>query len=200
MFENDREAYLEEIEANRKKGIEMPPAPPPYTSLQVRLEMLKEVLFLTPPVLLAVGSALLALFVPRIDTFWTTAPSWLTGLLGAILGACVGGFVVWLFRILGTLAFGRLAMGLGDVHLMLGVGAIVGAGAATVAFFLAPFAGLAIAVWRLLTKGRRELPFGPYLSLATAVGLLFYCDIAAYLTPGLEGLTALLMGNGAGGR
>ncbi|HLL90999.1 MAG TPA: hypothetical protein VK324_16990, partial [Tepidisphaeraceae bacterium] len=117
----------------------------------------------------------------------STTSHWLTGLLGAILGACVGGFVVWLFRILGTLGFGRLAMGLGDVHLMFGVGAVIGGGAATVAFFLAPFAGLAIAVWRLLTRGRRELPFGPYLSLATAVVMLIYAEVAAYLAPGLAG-------------
>ncbi|HLL91241.1 MAG TPA: prepilin peptidase, partial [Tepidisphaeraceae bacterium] len=48
MFDTDREAYLQEIEANRKKGIEMPPAPPPYTRSQIRLEMVKEMLFLLP--------------------------------------------------------------------------------------------------------------------------------------------------------
>ena len=69
----------------------------------------------------------------------------------------VGGFVVWLTRILGTLAFGRVAMGLGDVHLMFGVGAIIGAGAATVAFFIAPFFGIALAIYMLLTGKRREL-------------------------------------------
>ncbi len=54
-----------------------------------------------------------------------------SGLLGAALGALVGGLVPWLTRILGTLGFRRVAMGLGDVHLMFGVGAVVGAGGAT---------------------------------------------------------------------
>ena len=91
------------------------------------------------------------------------AHNWLAGMLGALLGALIGGFVVWLTRILGTLGFGRVAMGLGDVHLMFGVGAIIGAGAATIAFFIAPFFGIAIAIYMLLTGTRRELPYGPYL-------------------------------------
>jgi leader peptidase (prepilin peptidase)/N-methyltransferase len=100
----------------------------------------------------------------------------------------VGGFVVWLTRVLGTLAFGREAMGMGDVHLMAAVGACVGAGAATVAFFVAPFFGLVLAIYLLLTGTRRELPYGPYLSMGTAFVMLFYCPIAAWLAPGMAGL------------
>src|SRR5205823_2248190 len=101
--------------------------------------------------------------VPAIHQFWSGLnPQFhLTGFLGALLGAMVGGFVVWITRILGTLGFGRVAMGLGDVHLMLGVGAIIGGGAATVAFFIAPFFGLALAFYFLITRSRRELPYGP---------------------------------------
>jgi leader peptidase (prepilin peptidase) / N-methyltransferase len=131
-----------------------------------------------------------------VAAMWKTATSydWVTGLLGSVLGALVGAFVVWITRILGTLGFGRVAMGLGDVHLMFGVGAIIGAGAATVAFFIAPFFGLVLALWMIATGTRRELPYGPYLSLATGFCLLFYCDIAAYLAPGMAGLMILLSG------
>jgi leader peptidase (prepilin peptidase)/N-methyltransferase len=104
----------------------------------------------------------------------------------------VGGFVVWITRILGTLVFGRLAMGLGDVHLMFGVGAVVGAGCATIAFFLAPFFGIFLAIWMFFTGKKRELPYGPYLSLATAFCLLFCCPIAAYLRPGFMGLALMI--------
>jgi prepilin signal peptidase PulO-like enzyme (type II secretory pathway) len=75
---------------------------------------------------------------------------------------------------------------------MFGVGAIVGAGAATVAFFLAPFFGIALAICMLVTGKRREIPYGPYLSLATAAVLLFYCPIAAYLAPGMSGLALMI--------
>lgn len=107
-------------------------------------------------------------------------------MLGSVFGGLVGGLVVWCTRIFGTLAFGRVAMGLGDVDLMLGVGAVLGAGAATVAFFLAPFFGILMAVYVLFTRTHRELPYGPYLSLATGFVMLFYCPIAAELAPGVS--------------
>jgi leader peptidase (prepilin peptidase)/N-methyltransferase len=126
------------------------------------------------------------------------AQRWLSALLGSVFGMLVGGFVVWLTRILGTIAFGREAMGMGDVHLMAGVGAVLGAGSATVAFFLAPFFGIAVAIYMLATGTRKELPYGPYLSLATAFVMLFYCPIAEHLEPGMAGLLWAL-GRLAGG-
>jgi leader peptidase (prepilin peptidase)/N-methyltransferase len=83
-------------------------------------------------------------------------------------------------------------MGLGDVHLLFGVGAIIGAASATIAFFIAPFFGIAVALYMLITGTRRELPYGPYLSLATGFVVLFSCPIIAWLTPGMEGLALLL--------
>jgi leader peptidase (prepilin peptidase) / N-methyltransferase len=104
----------------------------------------------------------------------------------------VGGFVVWITRILGSMAFGREAMGMGDVHLMAAVGAVLGAGAATVAFFLAPFFGMLLVIYMLLARKGRELPYGPYLSLASAFVILFYVPIADYLSPGVTGLSYML--------
>jgi hypothetical protein len=44
----------------------------------------------------------------------------------------------------------------------------------------------------LATRSRRQLPYGPYLSVATAVVMLFYCPIAAYFRPGIVVLALLL--------
>ncbi|MGC4030707.1 MAG: hypothetical protein QM754_03010 [Tepidisphaeraceae bacterium] len=93
--------------------------------------------------------------------------------------------MVWLFRILGSYGFGREAMGLGDVHLMFGVGCVIGPGASTAAFFIAPAFGLSIALLQLFVRGRREIPYGPYLSLGTYAVLLFYTPIADYFGPNL---------------
>ena len=82
---------------------------------------------------------------------------------------------------------------------MFGGGAIIGAGAATVSFFIAPFFGIALAIYMLVTGTRRELPYGPYLSMAAAFCLLFYCDIAAYLTPGMMGLVIVIRNLLSGG-
>ncbi|HZN66386.1 MAG TPA: prepilin peptidase, partial [Tepidisphaeraceae bacterium] len=94
--------------------------------------------------------------------------------------------------ILGTMGFGREAMGIGDVHLMAAVGAVIGAGASTVAFFIAPFCGLVLAIYLLFSGRKRELPYGPYLSMATAIVMLFYCPIAARLAPGIAGLSIVV--------
>lgn len=157
--------------------------PPTYTRAEIRREIGKEMLFLMPAMAGAAVCGTLVMFVPAVARLsqQMLAYHWVSGLLGAVLGALVGGAIVWVTRILGTLWFGRVAMGLGDVHLMFGVGAIVGAGPVTVAFFLAPFAGLTIGLYMWLTRKKREMPYGPYLSLATAVVVLVYCPLVGYL-------------------
>lgn len=190
MLDVDREAAQQEIDAARRRGEDPPPLPPVYTRAELRMELVREMMFLLPPMALAFVAVVMVLGVPAVGGYWRTLMSngWFSGAMGSVLGAMVGAFVVWITRILGTLGFGRLAMGLGDVHLMFGVGAIIGAGAVTVAFFLAPFAGMAIALYLLLFGQRREIPYGPYLSIGAAATLLFYCPIADWLRPGLIGL------------
>jgi prepilin signal peptidase PulO-like enzyme (type II secretory pathway) len=75
---------------------------------------------------------------------------------------------------------------------MMGVGAVIGPGAATVAFMISPFFGLPVALTMFFIRSRRQLPFGPYLSMATAAVMLFYFPIYNYLRPGLLGLANLL--------
>jgi leader peptidase (prepilin peptidase)/N-methyltransferase len=194
LLEVDRVAFAQENVQAEIEGRDTESLPPELTRSQIYAEMRKEMLFLMPPMLLAAIWCLLILRSPALAQRWEqiSANHWIGGLLGSIFGALIGGLVVWMTRILGTLGFGRVAMGLGDVHLMFGVGAVIGAGAATVSFFLAPFFGILVAISLLITRTRRELPYGPYLSLATGLVMLFYSPIAAYLTPGLQGLGVVL--------
>jgi leader peptidase (prepilin peptidase) / N-methyltransferase len=174
------EPMLEVDRENLTPATEMPPE---YSATQIRTEMAKEMLFLSPPLLFAAGTFLLYQHIPVLHD-WADQLAhhiWLTGLLGSLLGAMVGGFIVWLTRILGTLAFGRVAMGLGDVHLMFGVGAVIGPAAVVLAFFAAPFFGLIIALYFLITGKRREVPYGPYLSLGTVAAMFFYSDILRFI-------------------
>jgi leader peptidase (prepilin peptidase)/N-methyltransferase len=153
-------------------------------------------LFLTPPLLLAAISGFTALRIPAVAAFWESALQhhWLSGMLGAVLGAMIGGLLIWLARILGSLIMGRVAMGLGDVHFLFGIGAIIGAGAVTLTFFLAPFVGLAVGLWGLLARRQHELPYGPYLSLAAGAAVLLYCPVADHLAPGFQGLAMAIRG------
>jgi leader peptidase (prepilin peptidase) / N-methyltransferase len=167
---------------------------PDFTPAQVRSEISKEILFLMPPLILGGLTALLQKDGWPLHGLFASMSQfdWLSGLAGAVFGALVGGSVVWITRIFGSLAFGKEAMGLGDVDLMMGVGAVVGAGAATVAFLISPFFGLPLTLTMFLFRARRQLPFVPYLSMATAAVMLFYFPIYDYLRPGLIGLTNLL--------
>lgn len=197
LLDVDREALLEEIAKAKREGRPHEfegQVPPPYTRSEIRFEIGREMIFLMPPLLLGALGIFLYATVPAVHGLWERAGQyhWLSAMLGSLLGAMVGGFVVWLTRILGTLGFGRVAMGLGDVHLMFGVGAVIGGGGATIAFFLAPFFGILVAVWAIITRKSREVPYGPYLSLATAVVMLLYVRFADHVAPGVNGLIIMI--------
>jgi leader peptidase (prepilin peptidase)/N-methyltransferase len=183
-----------------EKG-ETPEDAPQYTPKEIRAEMRKEMLFLLPPLALGMISLFMAWKMESVERFWAGILShgWISGLLGSILGLLVGGFVVWFTRIAGSIGFGREAMGMGDVDLMAAVGAVLGPGPATVAFFLAPFFGILLVIYMLIARKGRELPYGPYLSLATAFVMLFYCPIADYLSPGITGVGEMISHLWSGG-
>lgn len=143
-----------------------------------RREVLKECLFIVMPVVGAlVGSALMYVpqgYLPVSHQY----PPGLRVLGGVVLGYLVGAGVVWGVRILGTLVFGREAMGLGDVHLLAGVGAVLGWQDAVAVFFVAPFLGLtgavvAVGVQKLWRGQGRVIPYGPYLAAATLLVMAF---------------------------
>jgi leader peptidase (prepilin peptidase)/N-methyltransferase len=152
-----------------------------------RREVLIELLFLGWPVLGALlGNALLPIWrLPSAPVYGPYAHALLV-FLGVAAGYLVGGGMVWGTRILGTLAFGKEAMGLGDVHLMAAIGAVLGWRAAAVAFFLAPFGGIigTVLLLGLRRVGRRQgrvVPYGPYLALAAVLTLAFQDRILAFL-------------------
>jgi leader peptidase (prepilin peptidase)/N-methyltransferase len=190
LLEAERDEMEQQAKAAADKGEKEPQIPPEFTPAQVRHEMRKEMLFLMPPLALGGLSLALHLHAPAYRHLWyeATKIDWLNGLLGALLGGLVGGFVVWLTRILGSYTMGKEAMGLGDVHLMFGIGAVMGAGLATITFFLAPFAGILAGLYLLIARSRRQLPYGPYLSLAAGLVMLFGCPIADYLGQGLQAM------------
>lgn len=105
---------------------------------------------------------------------------------GVVCGYLVGGATVWLTRILGTLGFGKEAMGLGDVHLLAAIGAVIGGVDAIVVFFMAPFIGLgyllvSAGLSRLLKGQVRVVPYGPYLAAAALITMLFRDDVARFV-------------------
>ena len=87
------------------------------------------------------------------------------------IGGLVFGFgLLWLVRFLGSKAFGREAMGMGDVFLMGAVGALFGPVAVVVTLILSSVAGSVVGLAMVaLSKTRlgrfTEIPYGPYICL-----------------------------------
>ncbi len=164
-----------------------------------RKEILREVLFLSPAIVLAVVAYFLAT-TGRTGAAWgrlnsPDEPGLFAAHFGAfqasLFGYLIGGLWVWGIRIFGTLAFGKEAMGLGDVHIMAAVGAVTGWIVPSIAFFVAPFFGLIWALYLWIGRGQRELPYGPWLAAAALVVIIFYDAIVGLLEPYATALAPL---------
>jgi prepilin signal peptidase PulO-like enzyme (type II secretory pathway) len=108
--------------------------------------------------------------------WWLGSLAW-QGLLTALVGMAIGGSIIWGIRIVASLALGQEAMGFGDVTLMGMIGAFVGWQSSSIIFFLAPFTGVVIAVLQWLFTGRKHIAYGPFLSLATLLAILFWPSV-----------------------
>ncbi|MCA9247508.1 MAG: prepilin peptidase [Planctomycetales bacterium] len=108
---------------------------------------------------------------------WLWGGAHWAGLLTALIGMFGGGAIVWVVRIIGAMTLRREAMGFGDVLLMMMIGAFMGWQACLVIFFLAPFAGLLIGVLQMLARRDQEIPYGPFLCLATLFTLLAWPSV-----------------------
>jgi leader peptidase (prepilin peptidase) / N-methyltransferase len=104
-------------------------------------------------------------------------PEWLTSLAGAILGALVGGGSLWLVGEAWKRLRGVDAMGLGDVKMMLGVGALLGWRLSALTIFVGAFAGALIGslvIMRQRDKNfQTQIPFGIFLGIGSIIALLF---------------------------
>jgi leader peptidase (prepilin peptidase)/N-methyltransferase len=104
-------------------------------------------------------------------------PAWLASLAGALLGALVGGGSLWLIGFLWKLLRGVDAMGLGDVKMMLGVGALLGWRLSLLTIFAGAFAGALIGIVVLSRQKDKtmqaQVPFGIFLGTGAIISLLF---------------------------
>ena len=153
-------------------------------SLNHRLEACREIIFLLPIIICSVAAYCIISRIVSIEArnnFPAQHPA-IAGLLGSLWGYFVGCGIVWGIRILGTLGFGKEAMGLGDVHLMGAAGAVIGPLYVVIAFFVAPFFGLTWAGFQMFFKKIRQIPYGPFLSLGIFVVIILHDWIRDYLS------------------
>ncbi|RNC81693.1 MAG: prepilin peptidase [Phycisphaera sp.] len=134
-----------------------------------RREMVRELAFLAPAAALGWGGAILAQNLGGA----ADVPLWLRVLTGVMMGYLIGGAVIWGVRVFGSFAFGKEAMGLGDVHVLAAIGACMGWPDAILTFFAAVLVGLVMAVVGMIFKAKvaRMMAFGPCLAIGAMVVL-----------------------------
>ncbi|MFH1045854.1 MAG: prepilin peptidase [Candidatus Omnitrophota bacterium] len=112
---------------------------------------------------------LLSLLVPALQG----TPQHLLALGRASLGMIVGGGSIFLTGLIGDAIFKKETMGGGDVKLLAMVGAFIGWKLVLLTFFLAPFFGAIFGIILKIKKGESFIPYGPFLSLATLLTMVW---------------------------
>lgn len=104
-------------------------------------------------------------------------PVWAISLGGAVLGGLVGGGSLWLVGEIWKRLRGVDAMGLGDVKLMFGVGALLGWQLTLLSIFLGAFSGAIIGIFLVSRQKDKDMqtqiPFGIFLGLGSIISLLW---------------------------
>ena len=104
-------------------------------------------------------------------------PVWSVSLIGAAIGALLGGGSLWLMGFLWEKLRGVEAMGLGDVKMMFMVGAYLGWRLAGLTIFAGVLSGSIIGIAIMMKRGRRNLqmmlPFGIFLGIGAIASLFF---------------------------
>ena len=105
--------------------------------------------------------------------------------LVSMIGLVFGFGLMWLIRWLGTKAFKREAMGLGDVFLMGAVGALFGPVAVLVTLILSSVFGSVVGVSMVALSKTKfgkfvEIPYGPYICMGCLAWMLYGPEIVRW--------------------
>ncbi|MFN7967207.1 MAG: prepilin peptidase [Acidobacteriota bacterium] len=134
---------------------------------------------------MAIVGVAVASWNSRLDLFigWLGSGTASGRLAHAVVGAVFGFGLFLAIALAGRLAFGKEAMGGGDLKLMLGVGAFLGIPGVVLTLFLGSIVGTFVAIPMLL-KGRtalgKTLPFGCFLCPAALLCVFYGNELARW--------------------
>jgi leader peptidase (prepilin peptidase) / N-methyltransferase len=111
-------------------------------------------------------------------------PIWVVSLVGAAIGALIGGGSLWLMGWTWEKLRGIEAMGLGDVKMMFMVGSYVGWRLTILTIFVGVLTGSIIGIVLMSRQGKKSmqmlLPFGVFLGLGAIAALLVGSKIVTW--------------------
>ncbi|MCK4241291.1 MAG: prepilin peptidase, partial [Candidatus Atribacteria bacterium] len=116
---------------------------------------------------------ILSFFVPYIS------------FINSFLGVFVGGGIILIIGLVGSVIFKKEAMGGGDVKLAAMIGAFLGWRYIIISLFLGFFLGALAGIFLILSKIKRRedmIPFGPFIALGSIITLLWSEKIIVWYT------------------
>lgn len=108
----------------------------------------------------------------------------LMGLGWSVVGALVGGGLIYAMGLLGDIIFRKESMGGGDVKLMAMVGAFMGWKLALLTFFVAPFFGAVYGIVEKIRTKDSAIAYGPFLVVGALVSLFYGEQIIQFILSG----------------
>jgi leader peptidase (prepilin peptidase)/N-methyltransferase len=121
----------------------------------------------------SIGGLIVGLILSAIFPSILNESSRFGGFLNSFLGALAGGATIYLMGVLGEFAFKKEAMGGGDVKLLAMIGSFIGWKLVLLTFFIAPLFGSVVGIILKICEGKDVIPYGPYLSMAAVVAILW---------------------------
>jgi len=97
------------------------------------------------------------------------------GMIQAVLGASVGGGILWITAKVASWLLQKEAMGIGDAKLLAALGSFLGWPSIPFILVISSFLGTVVGVAIIKSRKRKlgiKIPYGPYLALAAVLWLL----------------------------
>ena len=104
----------------------------------------------------------------------------LNGLINSIIGGIISFGVMFLIKIIGDFLFKKESMGGGDIKLLLIFGIALGIPTSLFTIFIGSIIALPVSIVSLKQKDNHIIPFGPFLSIAAIMLLLFNTTLTSF--------------------
>lgn len=101
----------------------------------------------------------------------------INGLINSFIGGLISFIVMFLIKKIGDFIFKKESMGGGDIKLLLIFGIVLGLPTSLFTIFLGSIIALPVSIINLRSKDSHIIPFGPFLSMAAIILLLFNTTI-----------------------
>jgi leader peptidase (prepilin peptidase)/N-methyltransferase len=132
---------------------------------------------------ITIGGTLAAFLLSIIYPAIHNTDLWFLAAGRSLLGMLVGGLSIYLAGVLGKIMFKKESMGAGDIKLLIMIGAFLGWKLTLLTFFIAPFFGAVVGIIVKIKTKQDIIPYGPFLSLACFVVILYGQQILDLLMP-----------------